>query len=84
MLIDFFLEKRSPLINFQEKKHSMGNRYTDPSFGPLIQTVSLMLRRTKPNSISSLQSRTLISVERLTVYYINLIYSRLILFIVGL
>ena len=47
-LIDFFLEKKSPLGNlFSEHKHSMGNRYTNPEFDPLIQTVAILLRRSK-------------------------------------
>lgn len=27
ILLDFFLEKNSPLVNFRDKKHTIGNRY---------------------------------------------------------
>jgi hypothetical protein len=47
VLIDFYLEKASPLQNFSEKKHQMGNRYAEPAFNPLVQTVAVMVRRAK-------------------------------------
>ena len=45
ILIDFFLEKKSPIPEFSEKKYSMGNRYVEPAFDPLIQTLELLVRR---------------------------------------
>ena len=45
VLIDFFLEKKSPVPELSEKKHSMGNRYVEPAFDPLIQTLALLVRR---------------------------------------
>ena len=45
VLIDFYLEKKSPVPELSEKKHSMGNRYTDPEFNPLIQTIACMVVR---------------------------------------
>lgn len=45
VLIDFYLEKKSPLINYSEKKHSMGNRYVEPDFNGLLQTVAQMVQR---------------------------------------
>lgn len=54
LLIDFFLEKKSPLGNeISEHKHSMGNRYTNPEFDPLIQTIAILIRRSKPNNNAS-------------------------------
>lgn len=49
VLIDFFLEKRSPLQNYSEKKFSMSGRYANPSFDSLIQTVLILLQRGKNN-----------------------------------
>ena len=47
-LIDFYLEKKSPLGNeISEHKHSMGNRYTNPEFDALIQTIAILIRRAK-------------------------------------
>ena len=45
ILIDFYLEKRSPLINFSEKKHSMGDRYVEPDFQGVIQIIANMVQR---------------------------------------
>ena len=47
VLIDFYLEKRSPIPYFSEKKHSLGNRYVEPEFNSLIQTVAIMVRRSR-------------------------------------
>jgi len=52
VLIDFYLDKRSPLVGFSEKKHTIGNRYTEPELNALVQTVSLMIRRAKVNTKS--------------------------------
>lgn len=60
LLIDFFLEKKSPLGNeISEHKHSMGNRTINPDFDPLLQTIAIMIRRSRlvtktgklPNSV---------------------------------
>lgn len=45
VLGDFFLEKKSPLTIAPDKKHSMGNRFAEPEFGPLIETIAHMVRR---------------------------------------
>ena len=60
LLIDFFLEKKSPLGNeISEHKHSMGNRYSSPEFDALIQTVAILVRRSKnPNNKSGNQPNT--------------------------
>ena len=47
VMLDFFLERASPLVNFSEKKHPMGNRFSLPPFDPLIHLVSLLLGRVK-------------------------------------
>jgi len=48
---DIYLDKKSP-INLCEKKHSIGNRYADPDFNALIQTISLMVQRGQINTKS--------------------------------
>jgi len=45
ILGDFYLEKNSPLVGFSEKKHSMGNRYVEPDFNALLQTIAHMVQR---------------------------------------
>jgi len=52
VLLDFYLEKRSPIPEFSEKKHSMGNKYTEPEFHTLLQTVAIMIRRAKVSTRS--------------------------------
>ena len=53
ILIDFFLEKGSPLwaaaerspigADFGNKKHTMGNKFTNPFFLPLFECLAYML-----------------------------------------
>lgn len=50
VLIDFYLEKKSPVPHLSDKKHSIGNRYTDPEFSPLIQCISNLVRRARTTS----------------------------------
>lgn len=45
ILMDFFLEKRSPLVNFSEKKHAISGRYTNPPFDTLVQILSTLIQR---------------------------------------
>lgn len=45
VLMDFFLEKRSPLVNFSEKKHSIAGRYTNPPYDSLLQIISILIQR---------------------------------------
>lgn len=48
VLIDFYLEKQSPLGNqLGEKKNLMGNQYSRPEFAPLIQTVVFLSLKDK-------------------------------------
>ena len=52
-LIDFYLEKKSPLGNeISEHKNSMGNRYANPEYDPLIQTIAILVKRSKYVSVS--------------------------------
>jgi hypothetical protein len=61
VLIDFFLEKGSPLwaaspepspigMDFGNKKHTMGNKFTNPFFQPLFQCITFMLNQVHPQS----------------------------------
>jgi hypothetical protein len=43
VLLDFYLDKHSPLVNFSEKKHMIGNRMCN--FDALLQTVAHMVSR---------------------------------------
>lgn len=43
--MDFFLEKRSPLVNFSEKKHAIAGRYTNPPYDSLLQNISILIQR---------------------------------------
>ena len=43
--MDFFLEKRSPLVGFAEKKHPIAGRYTNPPFDSLLQILSILIQR---------------------------------------
>ena len=45
VLMDFFLEKRSPLVGFAEKKHPIAGRYTNPPFDALLQVLSILIQR---------------------------------------
>ena len=45
ILMDFFLEKRSPLVNFSDKKHPIADRYTNPPFDSLLQILSILIQR---------------------------------------
>lgn len=48
ILIDFYLEKQSPLGNkLCAKKNPMGNQYSLPEFTPLVQTVVYLAMRDK-------------------------------------
>ena len=47
VLIDFYLGNKSPVPELSEKKHSIGNRYVDPEFNPLIQTLARLIERAK-------------------------------------
>ena len=82
-LIDFFLEKKSPLGNeISEHKNSMGNRYTNPEFDPLIQTIAILLKRSKVVTKSGRLPNTVITqLEVICVCIflgLNFIYSNLI------
>lgn len=53
VLIDFYLEKQSPLGNqLGEKKNLMGNQYSRPEFAPLIQTVVFLSLKDKRMQLS--------------------------------
>eukprot|EP01022_Parablepharisma_sp_SALTPOND_P018631 TRINITY_DN3072_c0_g2_i1.p1 TRINITY_DN3072_c0_g2~~TRINITY_DN3072_c0_g2_i1.p1 ORF type:complete len:1261 (+),score=124.77 TRINITY_DN3072_c0_g2_i1:4888-8670(+) len=45
ILLDFFLEKRSPLYSLKIKRYEMGNIAQAPDFGPLIELVAFLLQR---------------------------------------
>jgi len=47
ILIDFYLGNKSPVPELSEKKHSIGNRYVDPEFNPLIQTLARLIERAR-------------------------------------
>jgi len=46
-LLDFFLERSSPLIAKNTKRYEMGNYSQSPDFGPLIDIVVFIVSRTK-------------------------------------
>lgn len=49
-LLDFFLEKSSPLIALNTKRYEMGNYTQSPEFSPLIETVVFVVSRARlPN-----------------------------------
>lgn len=71
-LIDFYLEKRSPLGNeISEHKHSMGNRYTNPEFDPLIQTLAILIRRSKRVSVGKVPKTCLTHLEVMNFVYFS-------------
>ena len=55
VLIDFFLDKKSPLVNFSEKKNIVGTRAGNPGFDPLIKALNILVKRVK-NPEHELQS----------------------------
>lgn len=65
LLIDFFLEKKSPLGNeISEHKHTMGNKYASPEFDSLIQTIAILVRRSKvSNNTKGLPNTSLHHLE---------------------
>ncbi len=66
VLIDFFLEKRSPLSNANDKRVPIGNKYGNPQFDSLIQTIAVMLQRSK-NRFSQSFSNFAVQNPNLTV-----------------
>lgn len=69
VLIDFYLEKRSPLKDFSEKKHSIGNRFADPEYKPLVQTIAILVRRAKTQTKD--QPPTSVAYQGLKTYDIS-------------
>ena len=59
ILLDFFLEKKSPVLGLSEKKHNIGNNFATPMFDPLLQIVQLMVRRTIIPNQNNSQPNTL-------------------------
>ena len=52
ILIDFFLEKKSPIkLNFDKKK-PLNSKYTTPAYDPLIQCVSILTNHINLNSFT--------------------------------
>lgn len=47
ILLDFFLEKQSPLFTPSIKRYEMGNQGFPPDFGPLIELVGFLIGKTK-------------------------------------
>ena len=45
ILLDFFLEKRSPQYSLKTKRYDMGNPAQAPDFSPLIELLSFLLRK---------------------------------------
>jgi hypothetical protein len=47
-LLDFYLEKESPLKKKGERRYSMGNKILNPEFGDLVELVSYLIRFSNP------------------------------------
>ena len=77
ILIDFFLNKNSPLCekNSENKRQSVGGRYTSIFFDPLIQTISFMICRLKTNDYPRIIPPTLLKDYKVIVLFNFLKYN---------
>lgn len=71
VLIDFYLGPNSPVPEFSEKKHTMGNRYTEPEFNPLIQTVANMVKRSRVTTKTGAPPYTSLARQGYPVYELS-------------
>lgn len=42
--LDYFLDKKSPLQIYADKKHQIGGKYANPNFAMLLKTVSILTK----------------------------------------
>ena len=49
-MADFFLQKSSPISQNKERKHQIGNRFTNPTFDPLLECIYNMVYRSQRNA----------------------------------
>jgi len=68
VLADLYLDKKSPLVGFAEKKHTIGNRYADPDFNALIQTIAHMVSRAQINTKSGTLPNSSLGHQGYTLY----------------
>lgn len=62
---DYFLDKKSPLGIYANKQHSIGNKYVNPNFAPLLETANYLLMQLCTNDPSrlSLNDTKIMSIE---------------------
>lgn len=71
VLIDFYLGSSSPVPEFSEKKHTIGNRYSEPEFSPLIQTVANMVKRSRVTTKTGAPPYTSLARQGYPVYELS-------------